>query len=415
MVFKAMLRWMSNYVKSFDVYGKTFTFTYKGEDQLRTFWGGWVSFVIVLTLFLNSISLFIVMITRDDSSIYSSTIFNDLSRDTKLLSLANSTFQFAVRLSNYKNETFSQDDSYFSMKLVQNTDIGEAELEEQIRYSIWGDRFNYNFQTDQQATTVSNDFLWPETYDFQLQGDGIANTFKYVSLIILKWENGTGIIWQDQTAIDNAVNQLHIDIIIVNTYFDHDDYKSPIKTYLESGFDFQTINGTTSKVRGYFEENESERQDDYFAITPVPIKEKFVKLVNSDFKLSYGDSEIFTFSFLKSNQKQNVKRAVFRFVDLFGIIGGTSEIFFIFGGFFVTMFSNRLSNYSILTKLYHVDTISWQKDHEKCFNDLNLIKASLNSNFNKFQENRSVQKDQNYDEGENNCSNIAVNSIHSEK
>ena len=51
-----------------------------------------------------------------------------------------------------------------------------------------------------------------------------------------KWANTTenGNHWQTEQDIDDKVKGGYIDMALVNTYFDFDDYDNPIKTYLTS-------------------------------------------------------------------------------------------------------------------------------------------------------------------------------------
>ena len=147
-----------------------------------------------------------------------------------------------------------------------------------------------------------------------------------------------------------------MEIIIINSFFDLEDYNNPIKSYIQDGLEFYTINGNRNNVRLYFQENESERQDDYFALFPQSKEEKFLRLANFDQRLSYGESDILRVSFLKSNQKQTIERSVFAILDLLGLLGGVLEVFSIFAGTFVAIFADRLLNYSILSNLYQVDT-----------------------------------------------------------
>ena len=212
------------------------------------------------------------MVNRNDTNTSFNTVINDLSKDTEALNLTNSNFQFAIRVSNYATGSLTQNDSYFSINLKQYEITDNQETSQDIGLSLWGDRFNYEFSRSNIAQEVSTTFLCPDSYDFQIQGDNFASIFKYVQLQLNKWENGTGIQWESQTNIDNAVNQINIQILVVNSYFDFEDFNNPLKTYIEDKLQFFAINGTKNNVELYFQENESEKQDNYFLVYP-PTKE----------------------------------------------------------------------------------------------------------------------------------------------
>ena len=205
-----------------------------------------------------------------------------------------------------------------------------------------------------------------------------------------KWENGTGIVWQDSTTINNIVNDLNIEAYIINTYFDQDDYTNPIKTYIEDGLEYNGLNSYKSDVKLYFQQNDVEMLDDYFSLIPNPEQKSFFRLASKNNLLSYSTDEIITISFLKSNQKQTIERSVFTFLDLLGVLGGIFGILSMFGGFFVSIFADKMVNYSILSKLYQVDTVKCQKDHGRDLSSSNKIQVSLNSN-NGMQESKSVE------------------------
>ena len=119
MVFQSTFRCITNYIKGYDSFGKTFTFTYKGEDQFKTFLGGFVSIIISMVLLVYYINLLIIMFNRGSSDTSVNNIIKDLSIDQDQLDLGNSNFQFAIRIANSTTGYFTQNDSYFSMSLKQ--------------------------------------------------------------------------------------------------------------------------------------------------------------------------------------------------------------------------------------------------------------------------------------------------------
>ena len=336
------------------------------------------------------------MVNRNDSNTSINTVINDLSNDTENLNIGKYNFPFAIRVTyEYGTGTFLQNNSYFSMNMKHYQESGGQTTFQDIGLSIWGDRVNYQFQRSDYAQQIATEFLCPDTFDIELLGDNLASTYKFVELDIFKWANGTGIVWESQDQINNATNSVVVEIIIINSFFDLEDYNNPIKSYIQDGLEFYTINGNRNNVRLYFQENESERQDDYFALFPQSKEEKFLRLANFDQRLSYGESDILRVSFLKSNQKQTIERSVFAILDLLGLLGGVLEVFSIFAGIFVAIFADRLLNYSILSNLYQVDTTKWQQDYRNEFNDINQVELNSSSNLNRHEEYKSGEFDEN--------------------
>ena len=77
------------------------------------------------------------MINRKDIITSINTVINDLTRDTDQLNLENSTFQLSVKISSYGNDTvFSQNDTYFSLRITQHIEDQNGESTQDIGYSV---------------------------------------------------------------------------------------------------------------------------------------------------------------------------------------------------------------------------------------------------------------------------------------
>ena len=53
-------------------------------------------------------------------------------------------------------------------------------------------------------------------------------------------------------AIERAICSLNVQLMIINTYFDLDEYQNPIRTYIEDGQQYSGIEGVTNNVEYYF-------------------------------------------------------------------------------------------------------------------------------------------------------------------
>ena len=92
-------------------------------------------------------------------------------------------------------------------------------------------------------------------------------TKEFWELLLDNENNGTrpGVVWQDQSIIDQATNTLSFSMIANNRYLDLDDYKNPIhiRSHTEVGI---ATNGTTKSYDYYVNENEAELNDDYLSV-----------------------------------------------------------------------------------------------------------------------------------------------------
>ena len=68
-------------------------------------------------------------------------------------------------------------------------------------------------------------------------------------------------------------------------------------------------------------------------------------------------------SLSKSDHYFSYERNVYTILDFLGDLGGIYEIFMTLGYMFVTLFTSTAFYYSILPKIYQVDTIGCQIEH----------------------------------------------------
>ena len=90
-----------------------------------------------------------------------------------------------------------------------------------------------------KSYTIGNNissYLCPIHNDYFLQGDFNSEVFRDVEILIFKCVNSTqnNNHCKTQQQISDAVNNGYLDIALINSYFDFDDYENPIKTYLGS-------------------------------------------------------------------------------------------------------------------------------------------------------------------------------------
>ena len=150
---------------------------------------------------------------------------------------------------------------------------------------------------------------------------------------------------------------------MINSYYDLNNYENPIQTYAEAGLSFSGINGFKNSVQFFFQNNQVEAQDDYLSIVKQSNKENFVSLVKTENFYKVDQNQVISFRFAKSNQETTIERSVFTFLDLLGNLGGIFEVLSVLGSIFVTIFSEKLFHYSILSNLYQVDMTRCQLDH----------------------------------------------------
>jgi hypothetical protein len=122
-----------------------------------------------------------------------------------------------------------------------------------------------------------------------LQGNSYADNYKYIEISIEKCE-GAGC--RTDAEIYNAILNTMIDLTVVNTYFDFENYDQPIQKFLDDRFTLYLLPEfkVTSKV--YLKKNTAEIQDGFFYFTPDGDESSFISFERvQNFIESYSSDE----------------------------------------------------------------------------------------------------------------------------
>jgi hypothetical protein len=154
---------------------------------------------------------------------------------------------------------------------------------------------------------------------------------------------------------------------MINSYFDFDDYQSPIKTYLEDMNILTLTPSQTQTAQFHIQHNTAELKESLVFNLNSKTEEFYSigkRLVVSDnFELR---QRAYLNVYMKLSQETDLyERTVFTFFDMLGLLGGVFEILHSFGFITVSLISTKLFNNSILSQLYHVKDTSKNINHMK--------------------------------------------------
>ena len=121
-------------------------------------------------------------------------------------------------------------------------------------------------------------YYCPTSVDLNLQGNNFADNLSYFELIFTKWSgtDSKGNACQSDSAINTALDSSSLAIAMVNTYYDFDDYNSPVKTYLDDRFYYDFIGGYYKEADIYIQENSVEQKDSFFRYSPSGDESSFI-------------------------------------------------------------------------------------------------------------------------------------------
>jgi hypothetical protein len=119
----------------------------------------------------------------------------------------------------------------------------------------------------------------------------LANSYSSnYQIIEVTLEKCSGGGCQSDADIETAIDGTSVEVLVVNTYFDFDDYKNPIKEYLDDNFYVDLIPSFRKENKVFIRENEAEMQDGFFHYTPNGKKTKFVSYSKTTETINSYDS-----------------------------------------------------------------------------------------------------------------------------
>ena len=216
-------------------------------------------------------------------------------------------------------------------------------------------------------------------------GNSFADNFTFFELLITRWSgtDSKGNTWKSDAEIDKAIDSTYIQLAMINSYFDFDDYNKPIKSFLDDQFFYPLTSGFTKNANMYIRQNTAEQKDSLFRYQPSGTQSSFISIESVIDKFIKTNSKIVLLaSFYKDPKSYNYERTVFSFLDCWGLIGGVNEILEIWGKLIVSLFSGKIFAFSILSALYQADLVSsiQRKETTKKVNRSKIRKSKTQRN-----------------------------------
>ena len=109
-------------IKDFDFYGKRITFTYKGEEEYKTYTGGCTSLVILCILAVYFSFLLDILINNRDTAKNTNSLVRDLFSDTANTTIAPSNLSFSFVINNGSDDQgliFLENRNFFNTEFKQ--------------------------------------------------------------------------------------------------------------------------------------------------------------------------------------------------------------------------------------------------------------------------------------------------------
>ena len=252
------------------------------------------------------------------------------------------------------------DQSYFNFTILQvsyirdNSTSGFSSKSSIIEYELWKNKFPNvdKFVYDRVGLST---YICPKNTDFFIRANFNSDNYEAIQISIGKW---TGINWKSPADINTVINTHYLNLALVSSYFDFDDYENPIHYYLQDMNVFILVSSLGLKSQYLVRQNQATMNDNIFLGSQGPSSElifysidrKSSSYSNIDFDNAYLQI------FLNLDPQVDLyQRTVYSFLDMLGFIGGIYELFRIFGHLWIGYFINKIYYSSILSKLYHIN------------------------------------------------------------
>ncbi|CAI2374751.1 unnamed protein product [Moneuplotes crassus] len=346
-------------VRMVDMYPKKINFTFKGKEEFQTFTGGIVSLVLKVAIILYSYHMMSILIRNKDSS-------KNINRTNKSKSSTrhraiSPCFQLAIKAEkNGADFDLFDKPEYFTANVLQvnaNQSAGKYETTP-ISLSKCGSSFNYSNQAEIDLLKIS-EYYCPENKNFTVMGNLHSEELSFFNFQISRCNNATSsTTCKTNEEIDQLAAAIDVRMMVVNTYFDFEDYDKPIKTYLDDRFLLYMTPGFTQNVYVKIQKNEAEIQDDYFAFAPGGDVTEFIgfeSVENNMFSERSPANNLLNVLFIKDSASISYERTVFTVLEAFGNIGGLIEILYVGGSLVVNLFANTQYFYSVFGHMYQVE------------------------------------------------------------
>lgn len=360
-----LLSWMRKKIRDTDMFSKSVQLSYKGKTSFKTTFGGVVSILIKILLTLYGILLFKEVVTKGNTTKSVTNIVKDLTKDTTKHYISKGTFAFAVKLQGLYPERML-DPTYFKFEISQvkytRSTNGDGAINESfvdIPYELWGDNFPF-VEKEVYDRVELQKFLCPSNTDHFISSNYNSEEF---SVIRVQLSHCVGVGCKSKTIIDDTISSHFIEIALVNSYFDFDDYVSPIKTFYEDT-NFFFLNPDRyyyNQVKVKPNKYESNNNLFYESFTD---KGSFYNIGQSLTRINvYKPSVgvIFAYNIMLSQEYDLYERNVFTLFDMLGLLGGVYEICIITGCFLVNTLTKKLFYSSLLSNLYEINTMEYSE------------------------------------------------------
>ena len=166
------------------------------------------------------------------------------------------------------------------------------------------------------------------------------------------------VVWKSEAAINRVINTQFLNVVTASSYFDFDDYDTPIKNTLNNFdiFAFHTLFSQLIDIE--IQQNHVTLTDDYIAAS-FSESHKYYSANKPNMKvfniLNYLDI-LGQVTVRLARESDHYERVVYSFFDMFGYLGGLFDFCYFIGYLLVWYSNDKYFKYKLLSSLYQVES-----------------------------------------------------------
>ena len=367
------------------MFGAPVTLNFEGEDNFKTCFGGCISIAVFIFIVVYSFILFNTMIKLQETVINTNILVDSLAENSQKYDLNQSNFILGLYSENDSIAAL-YNSSYLIIHAFQVTSTTDqvgatqnrTEVRRNLTLGLWNDRFNPILGESIAFNVGTRSVIWINESDISIGGNFASLEYNYIEWNIYKW---TGhIVWENETAIDDAIKSITVGMAITDFYFDINDYENPVKVNLADDFEYFPASGVTKDVLVKVRNNKARDYHQPFSLSSSKDHNFFsIGSIKNDFYDQGDDKKVMKIKIDLDSKYTNVERRVYTLGDLFGQIGGMKEMLSLIAILLVSSFNNKLYTSTLISSLYLVEskdklTNSIGDEHKS---DLNVLHTEL--------------------------------------
>ena len=329
-------------------------------------------------------------------------VIKNLYNDTSEHYIGKSTFGIALGYTSSEKlglaPEYLLDESYFVIEArnmhYDTTKESSSINYTSIPYGLW-DHDNF-LEQDKQELSLMNieNYTCLQNDDYFLRSDLSSQISSNVGITIYRCnETNTDVECKSTEEIDSAISNGILNIRTLSGYFDSNDYKTPIKTYLND-YDVITLNPDSYQSYELKVQQDEALLSDNVIFSSGYESHKFYSLKDPIYRIysnTLSQNNIVAFIFIEmSRESIQYERAVYTFFDMFGFLGGLFDAWYFIGFIFVGCFNDKYYKQTILSKLYQVEQTHMTNEDSDKKNSQRMIMPKSNFTYGRHLSSQSM-------------------------